>query len=446
MATEEEIIPEYDDNAGEEAVEADSKEGQDRKVGTYVNLHTAGFKDFLLKDEIMKSIQECGFEHPSEVQHEVIPLALFGHDILCQAKSGMGKTAVFVLTILQQLDAQKNAGAPQVVVLCHARELAFQICKEFERFSKYMAGVTAKAFFGGVNVNEDVKVLKEKKPIIIVGTPGRVKDLCNRGFLDLKSVAFFVVDECDKTMGAMDMRSDVQNIFMHCPKKKQVMMFSATLPGEMRSLCRKYMQDDTHTHEIFVDDESKLTLHGLLQYYVRLQEKDKIAKLLYLLDKLEFNQVVVFCSTGERVEALQKILTHHQFPTTSMHGHMPQTERLKHYSEFREFKSRILVATDLVGRGIDIERVNIVFNFDVPADSDSYLHRVGRAGRFGTKGLAVTFVVPGQKSSSVGASGRGVSVTSNEDEEVLKQIQSRFSVQVNEFPDEDIAKETYMNA
>merc|ERR1711994_1127739 len=220
----------------------------------------------------------------------------------------------------------------------------------------------------------------------------------------------------------LDMRKDVQQIFIETPKKKQVMMFSATMSSESRGVCKKFMQDP---HEIRVDEESKLTLHGLLQYVVKLSEKEKNRKLNDLLDALEFNQVVIFVKSVQRAVALDKLLVECSFPSISIHSGLNQEDRITRYKQFKEFQKRIMVCTDLFGRGIDIERVNIVINYNMSEDGDTYLHRVGRAGRFGTKGLAITFV------------------GTEEDEEVLKQIQDKFEVKITELPDE-IDSASYM--
>jgi ATP-dependent RNA helicase UAP56/SUB2 len=209
--------------------------------GTYVSIHSSGFRDFLLKPEILRAIIDCGFEHPSEVQHECIPQAVLGIDILCQAKSGMGKTAVFVLATLQQLEPVD--GVVSVLVMCHTRELAFQISKEYERFSKYMPTVKVGVFFGGLPIEKDANTLKSNCPHVVVGTPGRILALVKQKKLTLKNVKQFILDECDKMLEALDMRRDVQEIFRSTPHEKQVMMFSATLSKEIRPVCKKFMQD-----------------------------------------------------------------------------------------------------------------------------------------------------------------------------------------------------------
>merc|ERR1712127_342828 len=381
--------------------------------GTYVSVHGAGFKDFLLKPEVLKAILDCGFEHPSEVQNECIPQAVLGMDVLCQAKSGMGKTAVFVLATLQQMEPVD--GQVSTIILCHTRELAFQISKEYERFSKYMTAVKVGVFFGGMPIENDRKILRESPPHVVVATPGRILALIRGKELSLKNVKHFVLDECDKMLEALDMRRDVQDIFRSTPHEKQVMMFSATLSKEIRPVCKKFMNDPM---EVYVDDDTKLTLHGLRQHFVNLKEQEKNRKLFDLLDALEFNQVVIFVKSVQRCIALNQLLKDQNFPSIDIHRSMNQKERLERYSQFKNFQRRILVATNLFGRGIDIERVNIVFNYDMPEDSDTYLHRVARAGRFGTKGLSITFC------------------SNDEDNEILKKVQERFEVSIGALPDE----------
>jgi ATP-dependent RNA helicase UAP56/SUB2 len=397
--------------------------GADVKKGSYVGIHATTFKDLLLKPELMKAIVDCAFEHPSEVQQQCIPQAILGNDVLCQAKSGMGKTAVFVISTLQQLDVEdKKKNDVLVLVLCHTRELAFQIKKEYDRFSKYLPLVKTEVFFGGQLKDDNVAVLKKNPPHILVGTPGRILQLVKEGHLDLKQVKHFILDECDNVLEKLDMRKDVQDIFRATPHSKQVMMFTATLSKEIRPVCKKFMHNPL---EIFIDDEKKLTLHGLQQHYVKLQENEKNRKLTDLLDALEFNQVVIFVKSVPRARELNKLLVDCNFPSICIHSGMKQEERIARYNAFKNFEKRIMVATDIFGRGIDVERVNIVINYDMPANSDSYLHRVGRAGRFGTKGLAITFAT-------------------NDDAKMLEEVQNRFEVDITPLPDEiDVA--TYMS-
>jgi len=417
-----EELPDFDEDENKETETKEEEKDGEAKKGSYAAIHASGFRDFLLKPELLRATVECGFEHPSEVQHACIPQAILGTDILCQAKSGMGKTAVFVLACLQQLDASEKA--VKVLVICHTRELAYQIKHEFERFAKFFSAVKTAVVYGGIPIDTDKKMLKDDCPHVLIGTPGRLLALCRDKDLNLDKLAQFVLDECDKCVDKLDMRKDIQQIFMQTPKKKQVMMFSATMTKETRDLCKKFMQDP---HEISVDQESKLTLHGLLQYFVKLTEKEKNRKLNDLLDALEFNQVVIFVKSVQRATALDKLLVECSFPSLAIHSGLNQEERINRYKQFKEFQKRIMVCTDLFGRGIDIERVNIVINYDMPDESDSYLHRVGRAGRFGTKGLAIAFV------------------STDEDQEVLKKIQERFEVNIEAMP-ATIDTTSYLNS
>eukprot|EP00298_Acanthocystis_sp_HF-20_P013436 c20349_g1_i3.p1 GENE.c20349_g1_i3~~c20349_g1_i3.p1 ORF type:complete len:434 (-),score=115.03 c20349_g1_i3:114-1415(-) len=430
--TEQEELPSYDDVAGlddTDLTKQTSTMASSQKKG-HSGVHASGFRDFVLKSELLNAIRDCGFEHPSEVQQECIPAALSGSDIVCQAKSGMGKTAVFVLTTLHQLDLYNDKDLPAVLVLAHTRELAFQIAKEYDRFGKYMKTLKTGVFYGGINIEANRITLTNDPPHIMVGTPGRVLALFREKkengepLVAAKKIRHFIMDECDRMLSALDMRADVQAIFKETSQTKQVMMFSATMSKEIRPVIKKFCQQP---YEIYVDDETKLTLHGLQQHYIKLSEQEKNRKLADLLDVLDFNQVVIFVKSVRRAEELNKLLNECNFPSLCIHRELKQELRIKLYEEFKEFKHRILVATDLFGRGIDIERVNIVINYDMAVDADSYLHRVGRAGRFGTKGLAISFI------------------SHKDDASVLENVQARFEVKITDLPDQ-IDVSTYINS
>jgi ATP-dependent RNA helicase UAP56/SUB2 len=360
------------------------------------------------------------------VQQVTIPQAILGNDVLCQAKSGLGKTAVFVLATLQQMEEKPEPGVATILVMCHTRELAYQIRNEYNRFAKFLPDVKVGVFYGGTPVQKDIELLsnKDTHPHVIVGTPGRINALVRDKHLRLANLKHFVLDECDKMLDQPDMRNDVQAIFRATPQHKQVMMFSATLNKDVRVICKKFMQNPL---EIYVDDEKKLTLHGLQQYYIKLDEKEKNRKLNDLLDNLEFNQVIIFVRSTLRCSELDKLLRECNFPSTAVHSGISQEERIKRYKEFKEFQTRICVSTDIFGRGIDVERINVAINYDMPDAADAYLHRVGRAGRFGTKGLSISFV------------------SSPEDETVLKSIEERFQVELPEFPEDGVNSASYMD-
>jgi len=437
MAENEDELLAYDesDDEGEKGADAEAK---DTKKGHYVGIHASTFRDFILKPELLRAVVDCGFEHPSAVQQECIPQAVLGMDVICQAKSGMGKTAVFVLATLHQLEPVD--GEVSVLVLCHTRELAYQIKGEYDRFSKYLTAVKTEVIYGGMPERGQIELFKgAEAPHVVVATPGRIKVLANKGHVKLDKLKHFVLDECDRLLEELDMRRDLQDIFKKTPVQKQVMMFSATLSETVKPVCKKFCQTPL---EVYIDSDTKLTLHGLVQYFVKLEEKQKNRKLNDLLDALEFNQVVIFVSKVQRAIELNRLLVECNFPSMCIHSKMRQPERIQKYEEFKDYKARILVATDLVGRGIDIERVNIVINYDFPQPrtdksagsateasseaSDQYLHRVGRAGRFGTKGLAISFIAD------------------QNDADQLASVQSRFEVEIAALPDQiDVA--SYMN-
>lgn len=420
------FLPDFEPEDDDQYQAPKAEEKEKPKSQQYSGVHISGFRDFLLKPELNRAIQDCGFEHPSEVQHQCIPQAILGQDLICQAKSGMGKTAVFVLAILQQLEETDDKFV-HCLVLCHTRELAFQISNEFTRFSKHLPHAKCGVFYGGIPIMKDKETLAprgDRFPNIVVGTPGRILQLANTDVLRLHRLRYFILDECDKMLEQLDMRRDVQDIFLKTPKNKQVMMYSATMPKDVRETAKKFMQTPV---EIYVDSDAKLTLHGLQQYYVKMPDSGKNRKLNDLLDALEFNQVVIFVKSVSRARALTELLRECQFPATCIHSQMSQEDRIQTYADFKEFKSRIMVSTDLFARGIDIERVNIVVNYDMTEDADSYLHRVGRAGRFGTKGLAITFI------------------SNEQDTEIMNQVQKRFEVEVKQLP-EQIEVSTYMQS
>jgi len=278
--------------------------------------------------------------------------------------------------------------------------------------------------YGGVPIVQDRKDLKEKIPHILIATPGRLIQLLDEQTLKLGEVKHFILDECDEILEQLDMRRDVQKIFKATPLNKQVMMFSATLSEEIRGICKKFMHNPV---EIYINDGAKLTLHGLQQYFVKLDEKAKNRKLVDLLDHLEFNQVVIFVKSVSRASMLNKLLNEENFPSIATYGKLDQEKRIEKYKQFKDFGSRIMVATNLFGRGVDFERVNVVINYDMPEDEDTYLHRVGRAGRFGTKGLAISFV------------------STPEDEQVLEKVRQKFVVPLPELPDK-IDSSTYMSS
>ncbi|KAG0436848.1 Spliceosome RNA helicase DDX39B [Dictyocoela muelleri] len=371
-------------------------------------IHCTDFKDFLLRTELMDAIKDAEFEHPSEVQQQCIPKALMGVDILCQARSGTGKTNVFVISCLNQLHTIENETC--VLVICHTKEMADQIKNEFVRLGKYLK-VSVECFYGGNDVSQDAERLKKGQPTIVVGTIGRILDLLKNRYLHFRHLKHLVIDEVDHIISNLDQRADLQEIIYETPVKKQTMMFTATLSEENKRTCLLFLRNPL---EVYVD-EKKLTLHGLTQSYLKVKENEKEDKLMKILDMQEVSQCVIFVSSKHRAKYLARFLNKNGFPSIEIHSDLTAKERISRFNDFKDLKFRIMIATDLMARGIDVQEVNLVINYDMPRNADIYLHRVGRAGRFETKGSAISFV------------------STEEDVVVMNDVQSRFEVSVTNF-------------
>ncbi|WUR05213.1 ATP-dependent RNA helicase [Vairimorpha necatrix] len=369
---------------------------------------SAQFKDFLLRDELMESIKDAAFEHPSEVQQMAIPKAILGQDILCQAKSGTGKTAVFVLSTLQQLKVVDKETV--ILVIVHTKEMAEQVKMEYLRFGKKMENVTVGAVYGGNDIEEDIKLLSSSSPSVLVGTPGRLAEIVRRRALNLKHVKYFVMDECDKVIGDLEMRNDTQEIFVNTPRNKQTLMFTATLNEYTTVECKRFLDNP---FIVKVDDESKLTLYGLKQSYLEVDQKEKLNRLADLLNSTTYNQAIIFTASKIMPVKICDFLKNKGLVVMDLHAGLKSTERKERLVKFKKYEYRIMVTTDLMSRGIDVQDVNFVINYDMPDSPETYLHRVGRAGRFETEGQAVSFIC------------------SEEDSIKLNEIQSRFEISIS---------------
>ncbi|KAH0562832.1 DExD/H-box ATP-dependent RNA helicase dhh1 [Trichoglossum hirsutum] len=338
-------------------------------------------------------IFEAGFEKPSPVQEEAIPIALTGRNILARAKNGTGKTAAFVIPTLERIDPRKNK--IQALILVPTRELALQtsqVCKTLGKHLDIKVMVTT----GGTILQEDIVRLSETVHIV-VGTPGRIFDMTKNKAADLSECRMFVMDEADKLLSP-GFSSTVEDLLEFLPEDRQVMLFSATFPLTVESFKDKYMikrypqspQVLQAPHEINLMDE--LTLHGITQYYAFVAENQKVHCLNTLFSKLQINQSIIFCNSTNRVELLAKRITDLGYSCFYSHARMLQHHRNRVFHDFRKGISRNLVCSDLLTRGIDIQAVNVVINFDFPKNSETYLHRIGRSGRFGHLGLAINLI------------------------------------------------------
>ncbi|CDJ58680.1 ATP-dependent RNA helicase, putative [Eimeria maxima] len=340
------------------------------------------FEDYFLKRELLKGIFEKGFEKPSPIQEEAIPVALSGRNILARAKNGTGKTAAFAIPVLEK--CQINKRAIQGLILVPTRELALQTSAVVKELGKYL-NVQCMVSTGGTSLRDDIMRLHNTVHVL-VGTPGRILDLANKDVADLRQCHIVVMDEADKLLSP-EFQPIVEKLIEFIPMQRQILMFSATFPVTVKDFKTKYLAD---AHEINLMDE--LTLKGVTQYYAFVEERQKVHCLNTLFAKLQINQGIIFCNSVTRVELLAKKITELGFSCFYIHARMLQPHRNRVFHDFRNGACRCLVSSDLFTRGIDIQSVNVVINFDFPQNSETYLHRIGRSGRFGHLGLAVNLV------------------------------------------------------
>ncbi|KAF2685503.1 ATP-dependent RNA helicase-like protein dhh1 [Lentithecium fluviatile CBS 122367] len=357
---------------------------KDTRVQTEDVTATKGleFEDFFIKRELMMGIFEAGFEKPSPIQEETIPVALTGRDILARAKNGTGKTAAFVIPTLERVNPKTPK--TQALILVPTRELALQTSQVCKMLGKHL-GINVMVSTGGTGLKDDIIRLSE--PVhIIVGTPGRILDLAGKGVADLSACQTFVMDEADKLLSP-EFTPVIEQLLGFHPKDRQVMLFSATFPIVVKSFKDKHMNQP---YEINLMDE--LTLRGITQYYAFVEEKQKVHCLNTLFNKLQINQSIIFCNSTNRVELLAKKITELGYSCFYSHARMLQHNRNRVFHDFRNGVCRNLVCSDLLTRGIDIQAVNVVINFDFPKNAETYLHRIGRSGRFGHLGLAINLI------------------------------------------------------
>ncbi|EAL93020.1 DExD/H-box ATP-dependent RNA helicase dhh1 [Aspergillus fumigatus] len=340
------------------------------------------FEDFYIKRELMMGIFEAGFEKPSPIQEETIPVALTGRDILARAKNGTGKTAAFVIPTLERINPKSTK--TQALILVPTRELALQTSQVCKTLGKHL-GINVMVTTGGTGLMDDIIRLNDAVHIL-VGTPGRVLDLASKGVADLSECPTFVMDEADKLLSP-EFTPVIEQLLSFHPKDRQVMLFSATFPLIVKSFKDKHMRNP---YEINLMDE--LTLRGITQYYAFVEEKQKVHCLNTLFSKLQINQSIIFCNSTNRVELLAKKITELGYSCFYSHARMLQQHRNRVFHDFRNGVCRNLVCSDLLTRGIDIQAVNVVINFDFPKNAETYLHRIGRSGRFGHLGLAINLI------------------------------------------------------
>lgn len=340
------------------------------------------FEDYFLKRELLMGIFEKGFERPSPIQEEAIPIILAGRDVLARAKNGTGKTGSFIIPCLEKVDP--TVPHIQVLMMVPTRELALQTSAIVREIGKHMP-VECMVTTGGTTLKDDI--MRLYNPVhILVGTPGRVLDLAEKGVADLSHCTTFVMDEADKLLSP-EFQPILEKLIALLPEGRQLCMFSATFPVTVKSFKQRYLPN---AYIINLMDE--LTLRGISQFYAFVEERQKVHCLNTLFTKLEINQSIIFCNSVNRVELLAKKITELGYSCFYIHAKMRQADRNRVFHEFRNGATRHLVSSDLFTRGIDIQSVNVVINFDFPKTAETYLHRIGRSGRFGHLGLAVNLI------------------------------------------------------
>lgn len=337
-----------------------------------------------LKIKLLRGIYSYGFENPSPIQKKaVIPLAL-GKDIIAQAQSGTGKTGAFTIGSLQVLDEKLNE--TQILILSPTRELSRQTHTVITALSIQM-NINCKLLVGGTSIDDDKQGL-ETNPHIVIGCPGRVQDMMRRGYLKTNNIRLFVLDEADEML-SIGFKDQIYNIFQYLSSDIQVALFSATMPVELKTLTTKFMRDPV---EIIVKQDM-LTLQGIRQYYVAVNnDEDKFLVLKDIFSLISVSQCIIYCNSIKRTEDLFSAMKMDDFPVIAIHSDMSEDERKEAYFNFKNGQARVLISTDLFSRGIDIQQVSVVINFDVPKNVHTYLHRIGRSGRWGRKGVGINFV------------------------------------------------------
>ncbi len=347
------------------------------------------FADLGLAPKVLKALSDVGYETPSPIQAETIPLLLAGHDVVGLAQTGTGKTAAFALPILDSIDLR--ATTPQALVLAPTRELALQVCEAFERYAAHLKGVHVLPVYGGQGYGVQLSALR-RGVHVVVGTPGRIIDHLEKGTLDLSGLTHLVLDEADEML-KMGFAEDVETILATTPDTKQVALFSATMPPQIRRLSKRYLTDPV---EVTVKNRTT-TAANITQRYLVVSYQQKVDALTRVLEIENFEAMIVFVRTKHETESLAERLRARGFSAQAINGDIVQAQRERTVNQLKDGKLDILVATDVAARGLDVDRITHVVNFDIPTDTESYVHRIGRTGRAGRHGDAISFVTPRER-------------------------------------------------
>ena len=361
-----------------------------------------------LKIKLLRGIYGYGFEHPSPIQKKAIIPMINRKDIIAQAQSGTGKTGAYTISCLQIIDS--TIDETQAIILAPTRELARQVTTVISSFSVQLK-TKVKLLIGGTSVNHDICDLKDNIPHVIVGTPGRVYDMLRNNSIYSEKIKLLVLDEADEIL-SYGFKDQIYSIFQYLTNEVQVCLFSATMPDELESLTTKFLRDPI---KILVKKE-QVTLEGIKQYYVGVDtDHDKLATLQDIFSTITMSQCIIYCNSRERTDELWDDMVHEGYPVIRIHSGMPENERKDAFNDFKNGKARVLIATDLLARGIDIQQVSYVINYDIPKNVHTYIHRIGRSGRWGRKGVGISFL-------------------SRRDQSRLKDIETYYNTHIEEMP------------
>tara|TARA_Y100000389_G_scaffold44628_2_gene39328 strand:- start:15 stop:1283 length:1269 start_codon:yes stop_codon:yes gene_type:complete len=389
------FIPNNENNKDEDVdvgvgIENDGSDNYDKNANNgdtdNINIFENWDSDLLnIKSNLLRGIYAIGFETPSPIQKEAIIPITKKRDIMAQAQSGTGKTGAFCIGSLQIVD--ESLAKPQILMISPTRELALQTYEVLEKLGNFMK-IKIHMLVGGTSITDDTQVLENDGPQFIVGTPGRIHDMIRRNILKTNNIKLLILDEADEML-SIGFKDQVYNIFQNLNNEIQVGLFSATIPDELNALTEKFMRDPV---KILVKSDM-LTLEGISQYYVAIEDDEqKYSTLKDLFSIISVSQCIIYCNSIKRVQELYNAMIEDNFPVCCIHSNMDKGERTNSYNDFKSGKHRVLISSNVTARGIDIQQVSTVINFDVPKCARTYLHRIGRSGRWGRKGVGINFV------------------------------------------------------
>jgi superfamily II DNA/RNA helicase len=365
--------------------------------------------DYEMDDDVLRGIYAYGYEKPSPIQKRAIQPLMDKKDIIAQAQSGTGKTGAFTIGVLNKINVKDFS--VQAMILSPTRELSIQSMDVIKTIGSYVKGLRVQLLVGGTSTFEDIQLLEKNTPHIIVGCPGRTYDMIKRGYINTETLNLFILDEADELL-SFGFKEQIYNIFQYLSPNCQIGLFSATMPPDVTTLSNKFMREPL---SILVKSEM-LTLEGISQFYIALESDSmKFSTLKDLYSTLSISQCIIYCNSVKRVEDLYEAMMEDSFSVSRIHSNMDKHDRELAYRDFKSGKNRILISSNVTARGIDIQQVSTVINFDIPKDHHTYLHRIGRSGRWGRKGTSINFVT-------------------KYDMKTLKLLEQYYNIEIKELP------------